>query len=104
MLDKVSEFVYKVKIGNSTKLAHINQLSRYFARDNIFDMMGAKKTHVEAFFTTNNFSFSAGTERVEQQRPVRERRKPERFEPAWFKTRQHPSRSRKQKKSRRRTT
>lgn len=89
ILRKLSDFVYEVKIGNNVRKAHTNQLSKYIARDKIFDVMGAKQAYEKANISPSVFVFEKGSLPVVSDRPVRDRKKPDRFEPSWFKTRKH---------------
>ena len=99
---KCSDYLYRVKIGHRELKAHVNQLSKYEFRHKIFDVLGAKQVWKELSYFFMGRSELTEAERAKEkssERPKRIRRAPARFEPEYFKTRNHRVRPRKPKAS-----
>ena len=92
VLEKNSDYIYRVKIGHRELKAHVNQLSKYEFRHKIFDVLGAKQVWKELSnfcMDRSKLTEAESAKEKSSERPKRIRRAPVRFEPEYFKTRNH---------------
>lgn len=89
VLEKLSNFVYKVNVSGRVRKAHVNQLSKLVAADKIFDYLGALPEHrrrymFEVGLNDNDFNNrNRETPNELPRRSSRTRRQPDRFRPVW---------------------
>ena len=100
IISKCSNCIYEISLGAKKLKAHVNQLSKYEFRHKLFDVLGAQRCLDEAW-SDRKYDWCMGRSELTEaelestSRPIRNRKAPERFEPQYFKTRQHRVRSKK---------